>query len=121
MLTWQNKTPLFSLYGELGDALIMFFGEVMFDGFTFAEFHCRIILVEHKGTWLAKANLSRLLYEGNKEPDIDMFVAGVQSALQAHLDFDFSKYLNHWKEEDSHFSAVVRSTSEDPWLKRVDD
>jgi hypothetical protein len=116
MLTWKNNTPLFSMNGDLGDALIMYFGEVMFDGFTFSEFHCQILLVEHNDTWSEKVKLNRLLYEGNKEPDVDMFVSELQSALQAHLDFDFSKYWSDWKKADPYFQAFVRDSSKHTWL-----
>ena len=116
MLTWKNNTPLFSLHGELGNSIIMFFGEVMFDGFTFSEFRCRVLLFEYNETWsVKKGKMHRLLNEGNEEPDVEMFISELQSAVDAHMSFDFSNYWNYWNEVDPHFHAFVLDTSKHAW------
>ena len=116
MLTRNNNTPLFSMDGDLGDVLILYFGETTIDDIYVSEFMCQIRLSNHKDEWSVKVKLYRTYDDGAKEPDIDIFISELKSTLQTHLDFDFSKYLRRWKEEDSHFVAVVVDSSKHTWL-----
>jgi len=81
------------------------------------ETHFHIRLFEHNEAWSAKAKLYRV-YDHAKEPEVDMFVSELNSALKAQLDFDFSKYWSHWKKEDSHFHASVLDSSKNTWIMR---
>lgn len=115
MLTWNNHTPRFSNGGYLGDALLLYFGFSLVDDIEVSEFTYRIRLFRDNDLWSAKVKLSREQGYG-KQPEIDLFLSELNSALEAQLDFDFSNYLGHWKKEDSGFLATVLDSSIQTWL-----
>ena len=116
MLSWKNNTPRFSLNGDFGDALLLYFGETNVDDIIVSECILQIRLLELNDTWSAKAKLYRT-YNDTKEPEVDIFISELTSALQAHLDFDFSKYWSDWTKVDPHFRAYVLDSSKHTWLE----
>jgi hypothetical protein len=115
VLTWKNNRPLFSRNGELGDGLLMWFGQTYYDDLIVPEFMCSIRLVEHNDMWSAKTKLDQL-YPDTKVPDVGPFIVELKAAIKAHLDFDFGKYWSHWEREDPHFHAGVLDTSTSTWF-----
>ena len=116
MLTWKTNTPQFSVNGDNGNTLHLLFGETYVDDINPPEYAVRIRLFEFNKSWSAKPELYPTLKD-TEEPEIDLFVSELTYSLQAHLDFDFSKYLSDWKEADPHFMAFVSDSSKHTWLE----
>ena len=116
MLTWKDNAPLFSMNGAMGDALLLYFGETNVDDILVSECILQIRLFELNHMWSAKTKLHRT-YDDIKEPEVDIFISELESALQAHLDFEFSKYWTDWKKADPHFRAYVLNSPEPTWIE----
>lgn len=117
MLTWKTNTPQFSVNGDDGNSLLLYFGETYVDDFSPPECVVHIRLFELNKSWSAKAKSYPTHPDSATPPEVDMLVSELTSALQARLDFEFSKYLSDWKEADPHFMVIVLDSSKHTWLE----
>ena len=113
MLTWQNNLPRFVAKGAAGDRIILFFGHTNIDDIEISEYHFVIQLTELHGIWSVETQLHQYC-DWVREFRVDAFLSKLNLALRRFEDFDFSKYLKHWKDKDAHFSAVIINTRKHP-------
>jgi len=109
MLTWQSNAPQFVAKGFVGNKMTFFFGMTNLDDIEIAEFHFVIQLFECEGDWSVHTEW-RQWGEGDRKPQVEVFLSELKQALKTRQDFDFGKYWQEWGRQDPHFAVVIRNT-----------
>jgi len=109
MLTWQNNLPHFVAKGATGDRMILYFGCTNIDDIEISEFHFVIQLSEHQGLWSIETHWS-IYSDWKRKPQVSKFLSKLNLAIRKHKNFDFSKYLQDWRDKDPYFAAVIINT-----------
>lgn len=93
--------------------MVLYFGRTNIDDIEISEFHLVMQLSEHQGLWLLETHW-RQYWDGGRKPHVGAFLSKLNSAISMHKNFDFSKYLHHWRQNDTHFTAVIINTTGGP-------
>ena len=106
MLNWKNNSPFFALNGEFGELLLLYFGSTYVDDIKTSEAIFAVQLFSQNAEWTIKTRWSTF-DDAYQKPAVDAFMSELNSALNDHLEFDFSNHLDHWKQNDPEFRCGV--------------